>query len=136
MLSIKNEMKAIKDKFERLHIEVVDTLFEEDAPGHYNRSGLFYMAKSIDIMGQVDAVYFVKDWNTARGCQIEREIAKAYGVKILDYDFIEEPKEELVRIIHPNMPNEFNQRTPISEQPYKITCLEDGSVEKHIPNLI
>lgn len=48
-------------------------------------------------MGQVDAVYFTKDWASARGCKIEREIAKAYGVKILDYDFLEEPKEILMR---------------------------------------
>ncbi len=48
-------------------------------------------------MGQVDAVYFTKDWQLGRGCKIEREIAKAYGVKILDYDFLEEPKEMLLR---------------------------------------
>lgn len=55
------------------------------------------MAKSINAMGKVDAVYFTKDWMLARGCKIEREIAKAYGVKILDYDFLEEKEEVLIR---------------------------------------
>lgn len=50
-------------------------------------------------MGQVDAVYFAKDWQLARGCRIEREVAKAYGIKILEYDFLEEPEEILVRKI-------------------------------------
>lgn len=49
-------------------------------------------------MGKVDAVYFTKDWQMARGCRIERQIAKEYGVKILDYDFLEE-KETIKRVI-------------------------------------
>ena len=80
-----------------MHIEVVNTLFEEEVVGEYNHPALYYLAKSIDYMGSVDAVYFTKDWRAARGCRIEREIAKAYGVKILDADFLEEPKEELIR---------------------------------------
>ena len=44
--------------------------------------------KKDDVIGKVDAVYFVKDWKTARGCRIERQICEAYGVKILEYNFI------------------------------------------------
>ena len=57
------------------------------------------MARSIDFMGRVDAVYFTKDWRLSRGCRIERQVAKEYGVKILEYDFIEEPEEVLIRNI-------------------------------------
>lgn len=86
---IKAEKQRIVDKLEKLHIEVVNSFFDEEAPNDIN-AGLYYMAKSIDIMSHVDAVFFTKDWKIARGCRIERQIAKEYGVKILDYTFIEE----------------------------------------------
>lgn len=41
------------------------------------------------MIGQVDAVYFAKDWRNARGCQIERRVCEEYGIKILEHDFIE-----------------------------------------------
>lgn len=74
----------------------MDTLFHEE-PENYNHPALYYMSRSINVMANVDAVYFTRDWHTARGCRIERQIAKEYGLKILDADFLEEPKEELVR---------------------------------------
>lgn len=86
---IKTEKQRIVDKLEKLHIEVVNSLFDEEALNDIN-AGLYYMAKSIEVMSNVDAVLFTKDWQTARGCRIERQIAKEYGVKILDYTFIEE----------------------------------------------
>lgn len=94
-------MKEITEKFEKLHIVVVNTLYEENAPVNYNHPGLYYLGKTIDDMGIVDAVYFTRDWQSARGCRLEREIAKAYGVKILDYDFLEESKEEAPTIKDP-----------------------------------
>lgn len=71
-------------------------MFEEDAPeGVYNKPALYYLAKSIDMIGKVDAVYFAKEWSYARGCQIERLICKSYDVKILDDNFLEmEDKHE------------------------------------------
>ena len=60
----------------------------------YNHPALYYIAKSIDVMGKVDAVYFAYDWQTARGCRIERKICQEYGIKILEYDFLDEIKDE------------------------------------------
>lgn len=44
---------------------------------------LKYLAKSIDAMSCCDAVYFCKGWEKARGCRIEHEAAKAYGLEII-----------------------------------------------------
>lgn len=99
---VKEEKRKIKEAFAKLHIEVVNSIFlEEPRQGEYNHEALYYIAKSIDVMGKVDAVYFVKDWQSARGCRIERKIAQEYGVKILDYDFLEE-KETIKRIQEEN----------------------------------
>lgn len=45
---------------------------------------LCYLAKSLDQMCTVDAVYFCEGWAQARGCQIEHEAALKYGLEILN----------------------------------------------------
>lgn len=44
---------------------------------------LCFLAKSIENMSLCHAAYFCKGWEQARGCRIEHEAAKAYGVKII-----------------------------------------------------
>jgi hypothetical protein len=44
---------------------------------------LCFMAKSLENMSLCHAVYFAKGWENARGCRIEHEAAKAYGLEIL-----------------------------------------------------
>lgn len=91
---IKKERDEIIERFKRLHIDVIDSLIEDTAdPKTYNEyhPALYYLARSIELMGQVDAVYFADGWQDARGCRIEREICHEYGVKILDENFFEQP---------------------------------------------
>lgn len=88
---IREERADIIKRFKELHIDVLDTIIEETAdPKTYNEyhPALFYMAKSIEFMARVDAVYFAKGWQEAKGCRLEREIAKTYNVKILDEEFL------------------------------------------------
>lgn len=44
---------------------------------------LCFLAKSLENMSLCHAVYFCKGWEEARGCRIEHEAAKAYGLKII-----------------------------------------------------
>lgn len=44
---------------------------------------LCFLAKSLTNMSLCHAAYFCKGWENARGCRIEHEAAKAYGVKII-----------------------------------------------------
>lgn len=93
---IKKEREEVINKFKELHIDVFNTLIEECAdPDIYNdyHPALFYMAKSIDFMAQVDAVYFMDGWETARGCKIERQICEEYGIMILDDSFFKQENE-------------------------------------------
>ena len=41
-------------------------------------------------MKDIDALYMCDGWREARGCRIEYQVAKEYGIKILESDFIEE----------------------------------------------
>lgn len=124
-------MYSLKERFANLHIDVVNTLFTEEAPEDYYNKSLYYIAKSIEIIGKVDAVYFTKDWRTSRGCRIERQVAREYGVKILEWDFLEDDKEELIRggwtqppKIAPDLSKSPTRTTPADMWPERpiITC--------------
>ena len=44
---------------------------------------LCFLAKSLENMSKCHVAYFCKGWQTARGCRIEHEAAKAYGIAII-----------------------------------------------------
>lgn len=69
--------------------EVVNTLFTDEwySSEAMKERGvvqipLCFLAKSLENMSKCHAAYFCKGWEKARGCRIEHEAAKAYGVTI------------------------------------------------------
>ena len=44
---------------------------------------LCFLAKSLENMSLCHAAYFCKGWEQARGCRIEHEAAKDYGLEII-----------------------------------------------------
>lgn len=73
-----------------LDYEVVNTLFTDEWYSKDNMAErgvvqipLCFLAKSLENMSLCHAVYFAKGWENARGCRIEHEAAKAYGLDIL-----------------------------------------------------
>ena len=86
------DIKAIRDditkKFNELHIDVVDSFDTKDAPKEVYNPPVYYLGRTImNWLHSVDAVYFVDGWRDARGCRIEHEICKEYGIKCLYSDF-------------------------------------------------
>ena len=75
---IRKERKKIVDELEGYGWEVVDTIFAEEAPKNCDVA-LYYLSKSIEAIGKVDAVMFMNGWQNARGCKIEHEICQQYG---------------------------------------------------------
>lgn len=81
-----NAISTLKEK----GYEIVNTLFTDE---WYNRDAmekrgviqipLCFLAKSIESMSMCHAVFFCKGWENARGCRIEHDVAKAYGLTIL-----------------------------------------------------
>ena len=84
-----NAISTLKEK----GYEIVNTLFTDE---WYNRDAmekrgiiqipLCFLAKSIENMSLCHAAYFCKGWENARGCRIEHDAAKAYGLTILYED--------------------------------------------------
>ena len=82
--------KAIKT-LENKGYEIVNTLFTDEwyskekmAERGVVQIPLCFLAKSLENMSL--AAYFCKGWENARGCRIEHEAAKAYGLDIIYED--------------------------------------------------
>ena len=70
--------------------EIVNTLFTDEwySDEAMKERGvvqipLCFLAKSLENMSKCHVAYFCKGWQTARGCRIEHEAAKAYGIAII-----------------------------------------------------
>ena len=70
--------------------EIVNTLFSDEwySKEKMEERGvvqipLCFLAKSLENMSLCNAAYFCKGWENARGCRIEHEAAKAYGLDII-----------------------------------------------------
>ena len=79
-------INALKEK----GYEIVNTLFTDEwySKEKMEERGVVqipvcFLAKSIENMSLCHAVYFCKGWDRARGCILENEVAKAYGLDII-----------------------------------------------------
>lgn len=84
---ILEERKNIIEKFNNMHIEVIDTFYTEDISEECNNDGVYLLGKSIKDMSKVDALFMCEGWRDSKGCRIERQVAQEYGIKILYEDF-------------------------------------------------
>ena len=70
--------------------EVVNTLFTDEWYSHDSMRArgvvhipLCFLAKSLENMSLCNVAYFCKGWEQARGCRLEHETAKTYGLEII-----------------------------------------------------
>lgn len=75
---------------EKQGYDIINTLFTDEwySADQMKARGvvqipLCFLAKSLENMSLCHAAYFCKGWEKARGCRIEHEAAKAYGLKII-----------------------------------------------------
>ena len=65
-------------------VEVIDTYITEKIPDDVKNEGVWFMAKSIELLATADIVYFDHGWERARGCRFEHELALKYGLNVLN----------------------------------------------------
>lgn len=75
---IRLEREKLVNELTKQGYEVVDTIISEDAPKNCDEA-IYYLSKSIEYIGKVDGIVFMKGWENARGCKIEYEVAKNYN---------------------------------------------------------
>lgn len=84
---IKAAMYEKKSRLFASNLETADTVFDFDE-NFLKRIGvvnmpLYYLAKSLEVMTNCKVAYFCKGWENARGCRLEHDAAKAYGLEII-----------------------------------------------------
>lgn len=75
--------KAIKAAQELVGepVEVIDSFFQS-APA--DSRPLWFLGKSLELLANADVAYFAEGWQDARGCRIEHECAKEYGINMIE----------------------------------------------------
>ncbi len=80
ILKAREEIKLRAEKEIGEPVELIDSFIEE-YPGEINKSvPVWYLGKSIQFLSQADVAYFGGEWENARGCKIEHELAVQYGI--------------------------------------------------------
>lgn len=69
-------------------INVIDSLFPEYVPGESNP--IEFLGKSIEKMKNADVVLIPVDYRKSKGCYIEEEVARIYGLPINSYLYTED----------------------------------------------
>lgn len=81
-LSNEDIQKAREDVINKYpEYEVINSFFM-DAP--HDAKPLWFLGKSLELLSTADAAIFLDGWKNARGCRIEHDCAKEYGITILD----------------------------------------------------
>lgn len=85
-----------REEIEKEEKEFVEILFDEYddnceiissiVENHESKSELECFSESIFFMSMADILAMCPGWENARGCKLEHEIAKAYGVKVIYLD--------------------------------------------------
>jgi hypothetical protein len=89
-VEIKETRERALNFLEKKGYEFVNTLFTDEWYDFSNMEKrgvvnipLVFLSKSLENMANCHIAYFCKGWETARGCRIEHEAAKAYGLEII-----------------------------------------------------
>lgn len=63
-------------------VEILNSFFDDFNTSNVKNPAIAYLAKSIDVLAEADIAYFCKNWARARGCRIEYDVARLYGIKV------------------------------------------------------
>ena len=77
----KQMVELLKSKYND-DFEIMDTT----VPDYDTKTDLECFSESIGFMAEADVLVMSIDWEKARGCKLEHEIGKQYGVKVIYLD--------------------------------------------------
>jgi hypothetical protein len=75
-----NAIQSAKDALGE-DVEVIESFFQ-NAP--HDAKPLWFLGKSLELLAGADIAYFAPGWDGARGCKIEHECAREYGIAHID----------------------------------------------------
>ena len=78
---IHEERRAVVQALESKGHTVAETVFTDEPL--VNNPALYHLGMAFQFIASSDAVLFMEGWESARGCRMEMEACKAYGVPII-----------------------------------------------------
>lgn len=91
---VRKERDELMEKFKEMYhgnekVMFTDNLDCEDPSELYSEDfivtkNLFYLGAAIANLGTCKAAIFSPNWESARGCKIEREVCELYNIDIID----------------------------------------------------
>ena len=81
----RNEIISIIKNRYLNHIDFVYSIIDQEPNEDVYYPPVWYLAKSIEKLSTVTMVYFDKGWEQARGCQIEYNICRTYGIPTISW---------------------------------------------------
>lgn len=80
---IKEDIKKVGTIIESLGFVPMHAFVEDVDQEKEPDNALWCLGHSLQVMSGCDAVYFCEGWDSSRGCKIEHQAAKDYGLKIV-----------------------------------------------------
>ena len=81
-----NNMKNLAIEKIDGELEFVNTIIQEQPPYETSNQAIWYLGKSIELLSQCEIFICLKDTKNYNGCFIEKEIAKRYGLIIIEVE--------------------------------------------------
>lgn len=95
------KMKKIAEIYEGEEMELIDSYIDEEPKENCNR-GVWFLAKSIDMLAEADVFIGIRECYNWNGCCIESETARKYGIKayIIPARYVIDDYDALLRKLH------------------------------------
>ncbi len=81
-------IQKLRAKFGK-NVEILSSLISEPIRDEIKNKALYSLGHSINILARADACYFMRGWEDARGCRIEAECCKQYGMPLIHWQEVE-----------------------------------------------
>lgn len=75
-------IKELQEYFSDFNVEI-EIINSYSTDIDLNHNSLHLLGNAIYLLADADIIYMTKDWEKARGCKIEFECAKEYGIDIM-----------------------------------------------------
>lgn len=73
----RNQLRECLPSILKEDVEIMDTFFKDEG------KPLELLGRSLEMLANADAAYFLSGWEQARGCRIEHEATVEYGIEII-----------------------------------------------------
>ncbi len=85
---IEHDIEVMKAKVIEQYddVEFINTIVQDKPPYETNNQAIWYLGKSIELLSQCDILVCKKNVDDYNGCFIEKEIAKRYGLEIIEVE--------------------------------------------------